>query len=188
MMFNGLRKSTKNELCKKLYTTQGLRHVQYDRNYMQTHCLCFFSCCCDKLPWQKQFEREKVYFAHNSGYNSSVWKSRLQELETVSHTTHPCSRAESNEVMNVFLSLARFLSTNTAQNGMMSPTVGKSSHLVNTINIIPHRHTNHPSLDSLLSRFLSQQSRDCLTTIQNSKPGSPHLLMTFSLRYQAHLL
>lgn len=55
---------------------QVRRHDQYDHNYMYTHCLCSFSCCCDELPRQKQAEGERIYFAHSSGYNPSQYGSQ----------------------------------------------------------------------------------------------------------------
>lgn len=78
--------------------------------------LCFFSCCYDKLPWQKQLGGKGFTLLTIQVTIPSVWKSRLQELEAVSHTTHPHSREESNKLMNIFLSLARFLYANTVQN------------------------------------------------------------------------
>lgn len=73
-----------------------LRFLFSQRTLLSSSCLgcwalfSFFSCCCDKLPWQKQFWGEKGYLlAHSYRLRSSmVRKSRLQEppLSTVSRS------------------------------------------------------------------------------------------------------
>lgn len=51
-----------------------------------THCLGFFSCGSDKIPWQKQFKGERVHFGSQFWLRSVVvGKSQLEELEGAGH-------------------------------------------------------------------------------------------------------
>lgn len=86
-----------------------LRFLFSQRALLSSSCLgcwalfIFFSCCCDKLPWQKQFLGEKGFLlAHSYRLQSVVRQSRLQEppLSTVSRSYRSTLCLQSTEEKN----------------------------------------------------------------------------------------
>lgn len=128
--------ATHSQTCRHEMVKSMWPHREEQIKRPMVPCLSFFTCCSDKVPWQKQLGGQRVYFAAAGEYSLvTTGKSRQQGVKQLV-MSHPQLRSGKQHTF-MLSSLSAFSTVRIPSQGMVPVRVSSYPHGRDLIKVLP---------------------------------------------------